>query len=330
MINFPKPPPLPTIKRGSPSDAPTGKRAWKYLGPEELQGLKNLYFAARVIVEGAYAGGHKSPYKGSAAEFVDYREYYPGDEIRSIDWRAYARTDRYFVKLFEKETDMSAYVLLDRSASMGYGGKDYKHVLPTAELSKLEYASYLSAALAYLLVKQGDRVGLTLFDKKITGHIPAGSSFAHLNAMLSLIERQRAGRTTSISKTLRDAYALFKRRGMLVVISDFLDDPLEIFRALDMYRHRNFEVILFHILHRYEATLPPLASVNFVDAETGEFLTTSPADIEAGYARELRAFTETLSSYARARNIDYHLVNTQTPHSAVLQHYLLRRGGILA
>lgn len=328
MINFPKPPPLPSRKRDAPQDASAKKRAWKYLGPEELLGLKNLYFAARVIVEGAYAGGHKSPYKGSAAEFVDYREYYPGDEIRSIDWKAYARTDRYFVKLFEKETDMTAHLLVDRSASMGYGGKDYKHVFPTQEMSKLDYAAYLAAALAYLLVKQGDRVGLTLFDKKITGHVPAGSSFTHLNALLSLLERQRAGRTTSISKTLRDAYALFKRRGMLIVISDFLDDPLEIFRALDMYRHRNFEIILFHILHRYEAKLPPLANVNFVDAETGEFLTTTPSDIAAQYESELQSFMDTLSSYAQARNIDYNCVNTQTPHSDVLQRYLLRRGGV--
>jgi len=326
MINFPKPPPLPARKRAKPPELPPKQHAWKYLGPEELLGLKNLYFAARVIVEGAYAGGHKSPYKGSAAEFVDYREYYPGDEIRSIDWKAYARTDRYFVKLFEKETDMSAYLMLDRSASMGYGGKDYKRHFPTQEISKLEYAAYLTAALAYLLVKQGDRVGLTLFDKKITGHIPAGSSFTHLNAVLSLLERQRAGRTTSISKTLRDAFALFKRRGMLIVISDFLDDPHEIFRALDMYRHRNFEIILFHVIHRYEAKLPPLANINFIDSETGEALTSSPSDIATQYERELQAFTNTLSSYAKSRNIDYHYVNTQTPHSAVLQRYLLRRG----
>ncbi len=326
MINFPKPPPLPSLKRATAPEKASKKHAWKYLGPEELLGLKNLYFAARMIVEGAYTGGHKSPYKGSAAEFVDYREYYPGDEIRSIDWKAYARTDRYFVKLFEKETDMSTYLVLDRSASMGYGGKDYKQHFPTPEISKLEYASYLTAALAYLLVKQGDRVGLTLFDKKITGHVPAGSSFTHLNAVLSLLERQRAGRTTSISKTLRDAYALFKRRGLLIVISDFLDDPLEIFRALDMYRHRNFEIILFHVIHRYEAKLPPLANINFVDSENGEFLTTSPSDIAEQYERELQAFMDTLSSYAKARNIDYHYVNTQTPHSVVLQRYLLRRG----
>lgn len=320
-----QPPPLPRL------DAPTrgvrsGARSWKYLSPEELRSLKNLFFAARVIVEGAYAGRHKSPYKGSAAEFVDYREYYPGDEIRSIDWKAFARSDRYYVKLFERETDMNCHLLVDRSASMGYGGKEFNAFFPTKELSKLEYASYLAAALAYLMVKQGDRVSLTLFDERVSAHVPSGSTFPHLYSILNLLEDARVGRKTSVARVLRDTFALHRRRGLLVIISDLLDEPEAIFQALDMYRHRKFEIILFHVLHRYEIDLPPLDSVNFIDAETGETISTRPGDIARSYKKELDTFVNTMAASAQARNIDYNFINTTTPYHDVLQKYLLRRG----
>ncbi len=319
-----QPPPLPpsaaakgTVRAGAP--------VWKYLSPEDLRGLKNLFFAARVIVEGAYAGRHRSPYKGSAAEFVDYREYYPGDEIRSIDWKAYARTDRYFVKLFERETDMNCHVLMDRSASMGYGGKEFNAFFPTNELSKLEYGCFLAAALAYLMIKQGDRVSLTLFDERVNAHVPSGSTFPHLYSILNTLENLRSGRKTSVARVLRDTFTLHRRRGLLVIISDLLDDPVEIFQALDMYRHRKFEIILFHVLHKYEVDLPPLDSVNFIDSETGETVTSRPADIARSYQKQLGAFINTMSASARARNIDYNFVNTATPYSDVLEKYLLRR-----
>ena len=307
---------------------PAARRSWKYLSPKDLRKFRNLLFAARIIVEGAYSGRHKSPYKGSAAEFIDYREYYPGDEIRTIDWKAYARTDRYFVKLFERETDMNCYLLVDRSGSMGYGGPTYKRFLPDPGVSKLEYACYLAAALSYLLVQQGDRVGLTLFDDTINTHVPPGGSFSHLYTILNALEQQRPGKTTSVGRVLRDAYGLYKRRGLLIVISDLLDDPESIFRALNMYRHRNFEVILFHVMHEYEIKLPPIESINFIDSETGDTLTSRAGDIRVAYDEEIKQFFHTMSSYARARNIDYNFVNTSTPYSEVLQKYLLRRGSL--
>ncbi len=321
----------PTTKRSTPPPLPgaatvrSATTGWKYLSPAELSGLKNMLFAARVIVEGAYAGRHRSPYKGSAAEFVDYREYYPGDEIRTIDWKAYARTDRHFVKLFQRETDMACHIVLDRSASMGYGGKAFRAFFPTKEVSKLEYGSYLAAALAYLLVKQGDRVGLTLFDEKVTAHVPAGSTFPHLYGLLNTLEQQKPGKKTSVSRALHDVFSLHKRRGMLIVISDLLDDPVKVFQALDMFRHRRFEVVLFHVLHRYELTLPPLDSVNFVDAETNETMTARPGDIAESYDSELRIYLDQTAAAARARGIDYNLANTSTPHAVALQKYLLVR-----
>ena len=298
---------------------------WRYLCAKDLKKFRNLLFSARLIVEGAYSGRHRSPYKGAAQEFVDYREYHPGDEIRSIDWRAYARTDRYFVKLFEKDCDLNCYILMDRSASMGFGGEDYKRVLPDAGVSKIEYASYLAAALGYLMVKQGDKVGLSTFDRKVTDHLATGGTFGHLYKMLNILEKQRVGRDTDVSKVLREIAPLLGRRGLLVVISDFIDDSDEVFRALDLYRHRRFEVVLFHVFHQYERELPPLASVNFIDSESGERITSRPADIERGYEKQISEFIDGMAAHARARNIDYNCVTTDTPYSETLYKYLLRR-----
>src|ERR1044071_1943884 len=310
------PPPLPP-GAGGPS--------WRYLQPRDLKALKNLLFAARIIVEGVHSGRHKSPYRGSSPEFVDYREYNPGDEIRTIDWKAYARTDRYFIKLFEKETDMSCYLLVDKSASMGYGGPAYRGLLPPHELSKLDYAFYLASALAYLMVKQGDKVGLSLFDRKLVRHIRPGGTFPHLYQILNVLERQKAGGQTEIARILEEAWPLFQRRGLLVVISDFLDDPASVFRALDRYRHRHFEIILFHLLHQYEFELPAIDRVKFVDSESGEAIASRPADIRKSYDAQMRAFIQTLRTGARARNIDYNFITTATPYSEGLRKYLLSR-----
>lgn len=306
--------------------ATTGQ--WKYLSPRELKKLKNLLFAAKGIVEGLYSGRHKSPYKGSSPEFVDYREYSPGDEIRTIDWKALARADKYFVKLFEKETDMNCYILLDTSASMGYGGEDSHAYFSSEEISKLDYASFLAASLAFLMVKQGDKVTATFFDEKVNTHIPAGGTFPHLYQILHALEKQKSGRSTSVSRVLREAYPLYSRKGLLILISDLLDDPVEIFRALNMYRHGNFEIILFHILHRYEYRLPSIDSVNFVDAETAEAITVRPSEIEQSYNNEIQRFISTVSSYAKARNIDYNFINTETPYGVAVEKYLLRRSSM--
>src|SRR6266516_2813785 len=307
------PPPLP-------ASTAHGKE-WTYLRPKDLKALKNLLFAARIIVEGVHSGRHKSPYRGSSPEFVDYREYNPGDEIRTIDWKAYARTDRYFIKLFEKETDMNCYILVDKSASMGYGGQAYRHLLPAQDVSKLEYAFYLTAALAYLMVQQGDKVSVTLFDTRLGRHIRPGGTFPHLYEILHTLERHQAGERTAISRILQEAYPLFRRKGLLIVISDFLDEPESIFRALDRYRHRQFEIILFHVLHQYEFELPPIDRVKFVDAETGETIASRPAEIRESYQAEMRDFVQALSADARARNINYNFITTETPYNEALRKY---------
>ena len=297
----------------------------KYLRPPDLRQLKNLLFAARAIVEGAYTGRHKSPFKGSAQEFTDYREYHPGDEIRSIDWKAYARTDRYIIKLFEKETDMTCYLLVDSSASMDYGGADYDRFFPGRHLSKFEYACYLAAALAYLAVRQGDKVGLTLFDERVKHHLPPGGTFSHLYHILNLLENNQVGAKTSIAQVLQQAFGLIKRRGLLVLISDLLDEPEEIFRALNRYRHHHIDILLLHVLHQYELQLPPMPNARFIDAESGAELTSVPAEINQSYNQEIRHYLRTLAAMSAARRIDYELITTETPYQVVLQNCLQRR-----
>ena len=309
----------------APGSGKGSRRDWKYLDPKELRRLRNLLFSARVIVEGVYSGRHRSPFKGASPEFVDYREYYPGDEIRTIDWKAYARTDRYFIKLFEKETDLDCYILLDRSASMGFGGPEYRDILGADTLSKFEYACYLSAALVYLTIRQGDKIGLTLFDEGPRRVIPPGGTFTRLYEILKVLERERPGRKTSISRVLQSSFRTFGRKGLLVVISDFLDDPEAIFAGLNPFRHRGFEILLLHVLHEFEWELPAVGNANFIDSETGEFLPAQPEDIREAYTTSIREFVRELEVGCRARRIDYRFMNTATPYHEVLERYLLRR-----
>lgn len=315
-----EPPPLPNSgQRPAPP-------SWRFLRPKDLSALKNMLFAAQFIVDGYYAGRHKSPFRGSTPEFIDYREYYPGDELRSIDWKVFARTDRHFVKLFEKETDMACSIFLDVSGSMAYGGADSRGVLPDADISKLEYGCFLTAALSYLMIKQGDKVGLTLFDEAVRKHFPHGGTVSHLYAILRELETCRPGGTTSLSEALRKSHGLLKQRGLLIVVSDMLDDPDAIFSALDLYRHRGFEILLFHVLHEYEIELPPLAAANFIDAEDGAQMTCLPADLREGYGQLIKEFVDKLAGLAKARGVDYNFVHTGTPYNTVIQKYLIRRG----
>ncbi len=311
-----EPPPMPRHK----------PKEFKYLKPRDLRSMKNMLFAARAIVEGYYSGRHRSRFKGNAPEFVDYRQYNPGDEMRSIDWKAYARTDRHYIKLFEKETDLSATILLDVSASMAFGGTVNRPALPFCGLTKLEYGSYLAAALSYVLIKQGDKAGLVLFDQRIRRHIPTGGTVRHLYSLLDALEATKPGGHTSAAAALRKAFTLFKQRGVLIIISDLLDEPDEIFSALSMYTHRGFEIVIFHLLHENEVQLPDVANANFVDAETGGSITIQPKDVAESYGALLEAFRSDIEARCRARNITYTFMTTETPYPEVLGRFLAHRG----
>ena len=298
----------------------------KYLNADYLRYLESFYLSSRVTVDGAYSGKHSSPLKGHAQEFTDYREYYPGDSIRTIDWKVYARSDRYVIKLSEMETIMTCHILVDSSASMAFGGHWHEKYFGNDDMSKFDYACYLAAAMSYLTIKQGDKAGLTLFDSDIKYHIPAGSTYSHLYKILNQLEKNRVGQGTSVAKVLRESFPLFKRKGILILISDLLDDPEEIFGALDMYLHKNFEVVLFHVLHKHELELPKISSVNFVDAETRQRITSIPADIRSSYNKHFNSFLDSIASTAQSRKIDYQLFSTEIPYQLALQNYIAGRG----
>lgn len=297
----------------------------KYLNADYLRYLESFYLSSRVTVEGAYSGKHTSPLKGHAQEFTDYRKYYPGDSIKTIDWKVYARSDRYVIKLSELETIMTCYLMVDSSASMAFGGQWHEKYFGSDDMSKFDYACYLAAAMSYLTIKQGDKVGLTLFDSNIKYHIPAGSTYSHLYKILNQLEKNKVGQSTSVAKVLRESFPLFKRKGILVLISDMLDDPDEIFGALDMYLHKNFEVVLFHVLHKHELELPNIPSVNFIDAETRQRVTSIPADIRKSYSKHFNEFIDSIASTAQSRKIDYQLFSTETPYQLALQNYIAGR-----
>jgi uncharacterized protein (DUF58 family) len=307
------------------ADIPLQSESHKYLDEQTLGFLKHLSFFARGAVDGAYTGKHKSLLKGHSQEFTDYREYMPGDDVRKIDWKVYGRTDRYVIKLCEQETVMTCYLLVDCSASMAFGGSWHEKFFGPQDVSKYDYACYLGAALSYLLLKQGDRVSLTLFGSEIEHHLPPGSTFSHLSEILRALEVQKVRHKTCISKVLQQASSLLKRRGILVVISDLLDDPEALFDALDMYLYRDFEIVLFQVLHKHELELPNLPNANFIDSESGEKLTSVPDDIRQAYSRELQQYIDTIMSMAEARRIDYELMSTETPYPEALQGYMERR-----
>ncbi|MBN1510244.1 MAG: DUF58 domain-containing protein [Sedimentisphaerales bacterium] len=310
---------------GQAADISLRSQPHKYLDEPTLAFLKHLSFSARGSVDGTYTGKHKSLLKGHSQEFTDYREYLPGDDIRKIDWKAYGRTDRYVIKLSEQETVMTCHLLVDCSASMAFGGSWHEKFFGAGDVSKYDYACYLGAALSYLLLKQGDRVSLTLFGSEIEQHVPAGGAFTHFEQILHALQVQKVCRKTCISKVLQQTSSLLKRRGILIVISDLLDDPEALFGVLDMYLHRSFEIVLFHVLHKHELELPSLASVNFIDSESGEKLTSVPDDIRQMYSRELQQYMDTIVSMAEARRIDYELMSTATPYPVALQGYVQRR-----
>ena len=313
----PLPPPLP----GEPF------RRSPYLRHEDLAKFNNLLFAARIAVEGIYAGKHRSPFKGASPEFIEYRNYAPGDPLDSVDWKAFARTDRYYIKLTQKETDMNCYLLLDCSGSMAYSG-----VRSDGEglTSKFDFACLLAAAMSFLVIKQGDKASLTLFDKTLRRHIPCGGTFGHLHAIVNELDRNSPADHTAISQALRKMFRLCTQRGLLVVISDFYDDPADIFSALNLYSHRKFEILLFHVLHEQERNLPNVAHARLVDMETGGVLTCRPEDLQRSYEAKMREFVSTMKSSAAARGIDYNLVTTDMPYDRILRRYLLKRDSVRA
>ena len=282
-------------------------KRFKYLRPEDVRALTALEFVPRALAEGVLAGRHRSPARGASIEFRDYRQFVPGDDPALVDWRVYARTDRRYLRTYEQETNIECHIFLDSSASMGFG----------AGVSKLDYASFFCAALAYLVTRGNDRVSLQIFDERIRFHAPPGSTRRHLHNLLHALETNAPGGRTRLAEALQRSHPLLKRRGTLVVLSDFLDDPAAIFRALSPYLHRGFHIHLFHILHPDELDLARRGLLTFRDLETGGRLIAHTEEIRAAYADAMRAHVAGLRSFATRRGIDYVLATTTSPHRAL-------------
>jgi uncharacterized protein (DUF58 family) len=291
----------------------------RFLRPQDLKKYRNLLFAAKIVVEGFYAGRHRSPYHDFSAEFADYRSYVPGDEIRAVDWKAVARTDKLYVKLFRKETDMSAYIFVDSSASMAFAGY--------AGVTKLEFSSYLAASLSYLMVRQGDRPGLALCSDTVKDYLPPAGTMKHLGSLALTLERTVSAGGTGMAKCLENLFPIAKRRGMVIVISDLLEEPEPLYRALGMFRKRGFEVLLLHVLTDEEMSLPEDGPAKFIDPEGSGSLNLDPSTIRAVYNDELQAHLDELVAGAKARGIRYQLCRTSEPYDQALSTYLSSRGG---
>jgi len=288
----------------------------QYLDPETISRIENLSLVARLVVEGFIIGLHKSPYHGFSVEFAEHRQYMPGDEIKHIDWKLYGKTDRYYVKQFEEETNLKAHIILDASKSMAFGSDG---------ISKLQYGSYLGAALTYLMLKQQDAVGLTLFDRGIRTIIPPSSRPSYLNIILSQMEGLEAGGETDISSTLHELADRIKRRGLIILISDLLDDPESVITGLKHFRHKKHEVLVFHLLDHQEKDFNFDRQVELTDMESGAVLTTEPRLIQQAYRREITKFVERYRSECLSHHIDYIHLTTNQPFDLALTEYLNKR-----
>jgi uncharacterized protein (DUF58 family) len=295
-----------------------GKRA-DLLSPAELAELGGLELVARRVVEGFIAGMHASPFRGFSVEFAEHRMYQPGDDLRHVDWRMYGRSDRYYVKQFEEETNLRATVLLDASASMGWSSEPGR--LP----SKLWYASRLAACVALLLLRQGDAVGLTVFDDAVRARIRPRGGRRHWSEIVRALSSVQAQGRTETGGPLREVASRLRRRGLVVLLSDLLIDPEETLLALRFLRHRGHEVLVFHLLDPGEKSLPAVADARFVEPETGEEMAVRVADIRREYEEAVRHALDEWRRQLQPHGIDHVLVETDQPLGLSLRAYLHKR-----
>jgi uncharacterized protein (DUF58 family) len=295
---------------------PPSARDRQFLDPAVLARLGTLELKARTIVEGFLSGLHRSPFKGFSVEFAEYRQYIPGDDLSTIDWKVFARSDRHYVKKFEEETNLDCHLMFDISASMSY---------QSGGMSKFEYGQCLAASLGYLMNRQRDAVGLTAFDEQIVTMLPASARPGHLRALLVTLDRLRLGRKTNVSKPLHQLADSLTKRGMVVLISDLLDDPERVIRGLKHFQYRGTDVIVFHVLDAHETEFPFERATRFEDLETEDEVMAVPVVVRGHY---LKSITELIDRYKRelgAAGIDYHLLSTSQPLELALMAYLSSR-----
>lgn len=294
--------------------------AARFLDPAIVARLGTIDLKARTIVEGFLTGLHRSPYKGFSVEFAEYRQYLPGDDLATLDWKVYARSDRHFVKKYEEETNLTCHLLLDVSASMGYA---------SGSVTKLQYGSYLAGALAYLMNRQRDAFGLIAFDDKIASLVPANARTGHLRAVLLALERLQLGAHTNVAKPLHDLAAAVRKRGLVVLVSDLLDDPQQVLDGLKHFRYRGTDVVVFHVLDPYELTFPFERAARFRDMETADEVMAVPATVRKDYIERMQAMIAHYKRELGLVGIDYCLLDTSQPLEHGLMAYLMTRRRVI-
>jgi uncharacterized protein (DUF58 family) len=295
----------------------SGARDLRFLDPAVIARLGTMELKARTVVEGFLSGLHRSPYKGFSVEFAEYRQYLPGDDLSTLDWKVYARTDRHYVKKYEEETNLECHLLLDVSASMAYRG--------AADMSKLEYGSVLAASLAFLMNRQRDATGLMTFDERIVSRQPASARPGHLHGLLLALERIEAGRRSDVGRPLHQLAEALVKRSLVVLISDLLDDPDPIVQGLRHLRFRGTDVIVFQVLDPNELTFPFRGASTFHDLESADEVTAEPSTIRTSYLRELAGLTLRYDRDLRGAGIDFVQLDTSQPLDFALLAYLSTR-----
>ncbi len=292
-------------------EIPTG-----YLDPATIARLGTLDLKARTIVEGFLSGLHRSPFKGFSVEFAEYREYLPGDDLATLDWKVYARSDRHVVKKFEEETNLECHILLDVSRSMGYG---------SGPVTKLQYGSFLAAALAYLMNRQRDAVGLMAFDDRIVQMLPARARGGHLTSLLVTLERLTLGARTNVAKPLRHLAEAMRKRGLVVLISDLLDDADRVIEGVKHFKYRGTEVIVFQVLDPNELHFPFQEAARFRDMETHDEVVAVPSAVRDDYLQAMGDLQQHYRRELQLAGIDYVCLDTSIPLETALMPYLLTR-----
>jgi uncharacterized protein (DUF58 family) len=288
-----------------------------FLDPSVLASLDNLELRARVVVEGFLSGLHKSPRRGFSVEFNDYRNYYPGDDMRHVDWKLYARSEKFYIKQYEDETNVRCFIALDTSASMAY---------TSGGISKFEYARTLASALAYFIMRQRDAVGLITFDDEVREFIPAKCRQPHLIRILRSLAQLESGTRTDVVKPLADLASHLHKKSLVILITDMLDDESRVINALQNLRSMGNDVITFQIMDNAELNFPFNEPSEFIDMESNESFITSPAAIREAYLKNLNEFLEYCRKQCQSSGVDYCLINTKDPLDEALSSYISKRG----
>ena len=295
------------------------KEYQEYLNPSFINKIDNLSLRAKLVVEGFIIGMHKSPYHGFSVEFSEHRPYGFGDEIKYIDWKLWGKTDRFYIKQFEEETNLSCHLILDKSLSMDYGSN---------KLTKFEYSKSICAALSYLMIKQQDAVGLTTFDKKINTTIKPKSKISHLNLLLKTMHNSSTGGETNISSLLHGLAESINKKGLVILISDLLDDEHKVMESLRHFRYKGHEIIVFHIVDPKEKDLDFNQNMNFIDLESNYNIIADSRLVKENYNKAFKKFSDYYKNECLRDKIDYNLVSTSDSLDKTLLQYLIKRSQI--